>query len=231
LTPHRETLRVADFSVRMFSHKKDSLHMHDHNEQSVASYDPEMNRWLDVARVANLAEAGFIVDELIGLGFQARVHQFDEFSAALDRWSAQYLIQVPIEIAEAVADHIRQYLAEEPRAPRTTFEMFRESVTAVPRERTSTLRPVLIVMLVGVASFILGHQYSEQAAPSPRRSTDLSTEIANLDLPFISESLANQPTYRLSFDQRRHCWTLGEDRDHDGVYESNRQFTAAGAAR
>lgn len=35
--------------------------------------------WVDVVRVANLAEAGYIADELAGLGFQTRVEPFNEF--------------------------------------------------------------------------------------------------------------------------------------------------------
>src|SRR3954468_10652703 len=56
--------------------------------------------WVNVARVANLAEAGFLNDELIGAGIDARIHQLEEFNAVYDRWSAAYLIQVPEEAAE-----------------------------------------------------------------------------------------------------------------------------------
>src|SRR4051794_21851922 len=56
--------------------------------------------WTNVARIANLAEAGFLVDELVGMGIDARTHQSDDFNALNDRWTSLYLIQVPSEHAE-----------------------------------------------------------------------------------------------------------------------------------
>jgi hypothetical protein len=196
-----------------------------------STYDPDSGPWIDVARVANLAEAGFIVDELIGLGFQARVHQVDEFSAVIDRWSAQYLIRVPEEFAAAAADHIGQYLSEEPVSRATILQRLRESVQNVPQEQSPSWRPVAVIMLVRVASFLLGHQYSDQAAPRRPSSPDLSIAVARVGRPFSSEPAANQPRYQLSFDERQQLWTLGADRDHDGVIESSQQFTTTGAAR
>ena len=69
-------------------------------------------RWTNVARVASLAEAGFLVDELSGEGINARIYQADDFNALTDRWSATYLIQSSPADAQAVATRIRQYLAE-----------------------------------------------------------------------------------------------------------------------
>ena len=62
----------------------------------------------NVARVANLAEAGFLTDELVGLGIEARIHQLEDFNALNDRWTSLYLIQVPSENAEEAAAQIQQ---------------------------------------------------------------------------------------------------------------------------
>jgi hypothetical protein len=51
--------------------------------------------WVIVARVANLAEAGFLVDELSGEGVSARIYQSEDFNALTDRWSVSYLINRP----------------------------------------------------------------------------------------------------------------------------------------
>src|SRR3990172_1031012 len=69
--------------------------------------------WTDVARLTNLAEAGFLTDELVGLGIDARIHQLEEFSALTDRWATVYLIRVPAEAAREAAARIRLHLAEE----------------------------------------------------------------------------------------------------------------------
>src|SRR4051812_1637634 len=67
----------------------------------------ELIPWTSVARVANLAEAGFLADELVGLGIEARIHQSDDFNALNDRWTPLYLIQVPSELADEAAARIQ----------------------------------------------------------------------------------------------------------------------------
>jgi hypothetical protein len=78
---------------------------------------PDSIEWVDVARVANLAEAGFLCDELVGAGIEARVHQQEEFNAAIDRWTSQYLIRVPIQSAQHAAVLVRQHLYEDGDGP------------------------------------------------------------------------------------------------------------------
>ena len=72
------------------------------------------DRWANVARVTNLAEAGFLTDELVGLGIDARIYQLEEFSAVTDRWATVYLIRVPGPMAREAAAQIRLHLTEEP---------------------------------------------------------------------------------------------------------------------
>src|SRR5215210_6185576 len=70
---------------------------------------PDPVPWTNVARVANLAEAGFLSDELVGLGIDARIHQLEDFNALNDRWTSHYLIQVPSENAEEAAAQIQRH--------------------------------------------------------------------------------------------------------------------------
>ena len=186
--------------------------------------------WLSVARVANLAEAGFITDELIGRGIDARVHQLDEFNAATDRWAAQYLIRVPSDSAQPAAEHIRQYLTEEPPARPTVLDAFRLTVGGSASDPASW-RPVIAVLLVGVASFALGQRFSD--APPQRRParSDLAMTIAGIGRSLSTAPTANQPRYRLSFDPHQQRWTLDTDRDNDGVFDRTQQFNAVGAGR
>src|SRR5262245_40354086 len=65
--------------------------------------------WTAVARVSNLAEAGFLADELVGQGIKARLHQLDDFNALHDRWTSVYLLQVPTADAERAAMQIQLY--------------------------------------------------------------------------------------------------------------------------
>lgn len=215
----------------MITNDKNACELKEGGEQLVVADGVDSAFWVDVARVANLAEAGFIVDELAGMGLPARVHQLNEFSAATDRRSAQYLIRVPEDFGSAAAIHVEQYLSEDPPGKRTLLQKLREQVQVLPRDQSTSWRPALVVTLVGVTSFLLGHQVSEQGSSRQVRSNELTSAFSAVGRPFTSEPAANQPGYRLSFDGDLHLWTLGIDRDHDGVYESSQQFTASGAAR
>ncbi len=121
--------------------------------------------WVDVARVANLAEAGFIADELTGLGFQTRVQPFNEFSAANDRWSDHYLIRVPEPSALAAAELVREHLSPDSPNNRTLLTTLRNSVA--DENAHTAWKPIASIVLVSVTSFMLGHQLTE--GPATRR--------------------------------------------------------------
>ena len=182
--------------------------------------------WVDVARVSNLAEAGFLSDELNGVGLESRVHQLDEFSAASDRWSSRYLIRVPEHFAREAASHIEKYLFEEENGRRPILDVMRNPLGRNTNEPLSW-RPVLLVVIAGIASFALGQRFSEHAPPRRPRAEPLSTAIAAINKRFTTEPMANQPRHRLSIDQRQKQWTLETDRDNDGVYDETRHFPTA----
>src|SRR5262245_58413723 len=120
--------------------------------------------WTDVARVTNLAEAGFLTDELVGRDMDAQIFQMEEFSAVTDRWATMYFIRVPSEQAPTAAAWIRQQLAEDLAAD-TEGESgeFRFSTMEEAGEPVFW-RPVALVVLAGVASFVLGQHFSDQPA-------------------------------------------------------------------
>jgi hypothetical protein len=184
--------------------------------------------WADVARVSNLAEAGFLSDELVGIGIESRVHQLDEFSAASDRWSSQYLIRVPEQFAREAASHIEQYLFEDELARRPVLDVMRNPLRGSASESLSW-RPVILVVIAGIASFALGQRFSEQFPPRRPPAQSLPSAVAAINKRFTTDSAANQPRHRLSFDQRQQQWTLETDRDNDGVYDETRHFPAVTA--
>jgi hypothetical protein len=188
--------------------------------------------WTAVARVKNLAEAGFLSDELVGLGIDARIHQLNEFSAISDRCAPLYLIRVPTGMAHEAAARIRQYLAEEesdgePEAATFCFSTHDQSSDPL------LWRPVAIVILAGVASFVLGQRFSEQKEQKAERRpprNSLAAAVEAIDRPFETEPVPGRPRYRLTFDRRREAWSLDSDRESDGVYDSTQAFPASSAA-
>jgi hypothetical protein len=191
---------------------------------------PDVNdRWIDVARVTNLAEAGFLTDELVGLGIDARIYQLEEFSAVTDRWATVYLIRAPGAVAREAAAQIRLHLAEEPDESESGALGFRfsaESQTVDPL----FWRPVAVIVLAGVASFLLGQKFSEQKVERRSFRGSLSTTVGAIGRPFVSEPAPGEPQYRLSLDRRKRFWYLDTDRDGDGIFDTRHAFQASAGA-
>src|SRR6476661_11224074 len=118
--------------------------------------EQDLVRWTNVARVANLAEAGFLTDELVGMGIDARIHQLDDFNAVSDRWTSLYLIQVPSENAEEAAAQIQRHRDDDVRN--------QGDIDSHPGPLSSQLmdplfwRPVALIVLTSIASFVIGQQ-------------------------------------------------------------------------
>jgi hypothetical protein len=185
--------------------------------------------WINVARVGNLAEAGFLTDELLGLGIGARIHQLDDFNALNDRWTAFYLIQVPAENAEEAATRIQSHRDDDvcgkddvqspqlPLSSRVTDPLF--------------WRPVALIVLTGIAGIVIGQRLSGLKAGRPMASDSFPSQVNQIGRPFITEPVAGKPRHRLSYDARQQLWLLDTDRDNDGRYELRRPFHATGADR
>ena len=185
--------------------------------------------WIDVARVTNLAEAGFLTDELLGMDIDAQIYQLEEFSALTDRWSTVYLIRVPSHVRHEAAGQIRQHLAEEAAETDSGAMGFRFSADAEPVDPL-LWRPVALVVLAGVASFLLGQRFSEQHVDRRPTRGSLSNALGAIGRPLTTEPVPGQPCHRLSFDRRKEIWYLDTDRDGDGLYESRQRFQATDAA-
>jgi hypothetical protein len=91
-------------------------------------------------------------------------------------------------------------------------------------------RPVALIVLTGIASFVIGQRLSNQNMGRPLASGSLPSTANRIGRPFVTESAPGQPRYRLSFDSRKQAWSLETDRDNDGHYEARQQFHATGAS-
>lgn len=185
--------------------------------------------WIDVARVSNLAEAGFLSDELVGLGIDARVHQLDQFSALADHWATVYFIRVPRHLAAEAAARIRQHLAEDASSQDAHPGMFRFSDVDNTIDPTFW-RPIALVVLAGVASFVLGQHFSDPNGRRSAQGNSLSSVVDRIGRPLLSEPAPGKPRHRLSFDRQRDAWYLDADLDGDGRFDGRQQFHASGAA-
>jgi hypothetical protein len=185
--------------------------------------------WTNVARVSNLAEAGFLVDELAGDGINARIYQSEDFNAVTDRWNVSYLIQSSPREAPAVAERIQQHLADVD-SRRAESDPAKVNDDGYPGVDPDFWRPIAIVVLAGMASFALGQRFGHdrgELRPLPRNS--LAEAVGSIGRPLVTEPAAGLPRHRLTYQSRDRSWLLETDADGDGIYEQQDRFKSSGA--
>ena len=182
-------------------------------------------RWINIARVTNLAEAGFLVDELLGDGIDARIYQTEDFSALNDRWLVSYLIQSPPDDAQAAASRIRQHLADidSYQDPAANWTDVRPALDPL------AWRPVALVILAGVASFAVGQRFAADPVLPRHEPHSLATALTAIGRPLATEPVAGQPRHRLYYHRRDASWHLDSDTDGDGRYDTRQRFRATGS--
>jgi hypothetical protein len=183
--------------------------------------------WVDVARVSNLAEAGFLSDELIGMDIEARVFQSDDFGHADGGWKTSYLIRVPAELAQQAAAHIRSHVAEA-AAEADEGNPFGYTSTAGPAD-PAYWRPVAVIVLAGVASFVLGRQSAMPEAERRPARDPLAAAVNSIGRPLVTESIPGEPQHRLWYHRPSRTWRLETDQNGDGIFEHRRQFQTPAA--
>ncbi len=184
--------------------------------------------WTDVARVTNLAEAGFLADELVGRGIDARIHQLEDFNALHDRWTAVYIIRVASDTAEEAANEIRQFVDDDVRERPANDEL--SWFSRFDRMTDPVLwRAVALLALTGIAGFMIGERFSEESRLRRLPPNSLPSAVNEIRRPFTTAREPGKPRYRLFFDSTRKAWTLDTDLDNDGRYDTRQQFHASGA--
>jgi hypothetical protein len=179
--------------------------------------------WVDVARVSNLAEAGFLSDELIGMDIEACVYQNDDFSHADGGWKTSYLIRVPAELAHQAAAQIRCHVAEAAAEADAAGDHFGYTSQPGPVD-PAYWRPVAVIVLAGVASFVLGRQSANPEAQRPPARDSLAAAVNSIGRPLVTELTPGEPQHRLWYHRPSHTWHLETDGNSDGIFEYRRRF-------
>ena len=148
----------------------------------------EATRWINVARVTNLAEAGFLVDELAGDGIDARIYQIGRFQRA----DGSLAGELPDSVAAARCPGGRGANPAASGGDGIVSGPGRRARWPDERPALDPLvwRPVALVMLAGMASFVLGQRFAaDRDSPRPQRNS-LATAMAAIGRPLVTEPAA-----------------------------------------
>lgn len=198
-----------------------------HCGRSLAA-DAGGKKWHNAARVASLAEAGYLVNLLGTSSVTARIFEDRSFSAMAGVWNHAYVIQVPSEQVSQAAILLRQ------EAAAAVMEDGDDAWSDSKRVEDETLvfwRPVALMALAGVASFVVGHRFATQSGDGQERpyAESLVAAMEQLGRPLITEPRGDGARHRFVYHRHQRAWYVQGDRNGDGHYESIREFRGQAA--
>jgi len=176
----------------------------------------EQIKWVSIARLTNLAEAGYFADLLDDSGVPVNVRQHDRFSAVDGTWACDYFLQVPEGEAERAGALLQKDLANGPE------EDYDQTAAADPLP--PVWKPVAAMLVAGGLVYWASHGMGRER-PAPRTPTKLWQVLGGkLDRPLTTTREPGRSTFRLRVDGARSIIYLDEDRDGDGLIDRQYEF-------
>ena len=170
-----------------------------------------------------------MANDLRSRGVESRIFESESFSAVAGRWSAAYLIQVPSRDATAARTEICRHLADHRGALSNDED---EVLTEDEHQPVSSgfWRPIALMVLAGMASFVVGQQFGgDRGRPNrPPSRSSLPAVVGAIGTTLVTEPMAGRPRQRLWFNNRQQAWYLETDSDGDGEFERQDRFRANG---
>ncbi len=179
----------------------------------------EPKGWTNVARIANVAEAGYLAVRLQELDIAARVVELPSFSAVGGDWRSGYVLQVDGDCREAAVE----LLARE--AEEVAAESEWDAAVDAPAAASPTLRVMSVVALAGFAGFWAGtHTDQPPAATRPSTAARLATDIESIGEPLVVHDANGNVVHRVTFDRRQQALLWQSDGDGDGRWDRTRLY-------
>lgn len=183
--------------------------------------------WIAIAKMANLAEAGFLSELLKSKGIPARLDQRDDFSAVDGGWHTLFTLRVPpdyhSQALSLLRDEVAEYHAEEEAhdrwdaEPATILDVLRR-LRGIP-----IVAIVLLLGMVALSAYAAGraskHLPRERAIPLA-----LWEALTESDQPHFAVWPDGKLQRRLQFDKNKKALILDVDEDADGRFDTRREF-------
>lgn len=192
-----------------------------------------------LARVGNLAEAGYLASLLEAEGIPATIRVAENFNAVTGAWTVAYQLDVSDDDKFRAARLLRQEADARARGdePSQRGGEFPTDVSdtrfgAEPiDEAANLLRPLTLLVVVAAVGWGFfarnGAGRNVRAVPNAEPAAALGAAVRSLGAPLYATDGPDRPLHRLRFDAENRCWELAIDADRDGRFETNRRFGAA----
>ena len=181
--------------------------------------------WVPIARVSNLAEAGFLVDLLIDREIESDVTEENEFNAAAGAWYSSFVLRV----AQENADPARSFLTagENGEEEGVLDEQWQQvSTGGLVNSSTQFLKwALLLLVIAGVATVILNDDQKPAQPRQPAAAQSFYEFLAQQPGPWIFENESGVRS-QLYFNAFQNRLTIKQDLDGDGTLEYQRTFQA-----
>jgi hypothetical protein len=190
-------------------------------QQPVESVQSESSlEWSNVARLANVAEAGYLASSLQAEGIAARVVELPSYSAAGGAWTNGFVLQVDSQSREAAIEWLS----------READEMASEEPWCGPRGESSlassmAIRLAGLVALAGFAGYWAGTHSHD--SPPTQQATRLASELRALSVPLVALDARGEVVERLSYSAQRDALVWEQNRNGEGRFERVRLYRLA----
>ena len=183
----------------------------------------ESQDWVPIARVANLAEAGFMADYLAGNDLESDIVQQNEFNAAAGAWQTSFVVQVvPAEAVNARRILTTGEYGEEEGAFSEDWSELKENKESSFLVQAVKLVLVLLV-LVGATYFIVEVQRKKPQRNQPGEPETLHEFLNQQPGPWIYQDESGVQS-QLYYNAAENRMTLQQDLDGDGVPDYRKTF-------
>lgn len=194
----------------------------------------------DLARVASIAEAGYLVSLLESAGLAATTRPVESFNAVTGAWSATHTVSV----AEADVPIAAGLLRAESRGQNLEVVLGSADSSRGEGEPSSVnpWRMLAVLAVVAATGTLLAwnafgdkqrarlpFQVIDADVPDPEPESLLAVVLRQQPGPYYSDGGPAGGRRRLAFSELTQAWTLSIDEDRDGRYETHRRFAVTPA--
>lgn len=177
----------------------------------------------DVARIANLAEAGYLVSRLADEQIEAELAMQQSFDAVTGTWTPTYVLQVPV----ADSPRAKELISDE--ACEANYEEAHYGQGDADQEEPLHLvfwRPVALMAVAGLATLWVSSrvvEHRQRVAPQ-RGDQALGMAVDAIGQPFTVQTDTGRIVHRLRYAKANQTWLLESDTNGDGRMDRLSRF-------